>query len=126
MTGPIRALFVSAGPPGERALSQHERERLDIVRAASCEQARGILRQQPQVDVVVCDLTLDDGNWWSVYQDMALRGDPAEMIVVTPRRGDDMSAILAHGVFAALGEPLAPGGLFQVIESAAAHVLAPA
>jgi DNA-binding NtrC family response regulator len=126
MTGAIRALFVSAGPPGERTLSQHERERLDIVQAATCEEARGVLRQQPQVDVVVCDLTLDDGNWWCVYQDMALRGDPAEMIVVTPRRGDDMSAILAHGVFAAMGQPLAPGDLFRSIESAAAHAMATA
>lgn len=117
----ITVLMVMPDLEASELLAIPEAESLELVHARTCAEARGILGSGAPVDVVVADLTLEDGNWWSVYQNLANRDISAEMIVVAPRRGLDVSEILAHGVYAVLGRPLEGQDVVDAIEEAAAH-----
>ena len=121
MNEKIRVLLVMPDVEANALLAGPGGEALDLMNARTCAEARGALRDCESVDVVVSDLTLDDGNWWSIYQDLANRDVCAEMVVVTPKRGLDVSEILAHGVYAVLGRPLEPAEIVDMVQEAAAH-----
>lgn len=84
----------------------------------TCGGARRALRTGHNYDVVVTDLTLCDGNWWSVYQDMTVTGEAAEIIVIVPRKAVNVTEILAHGVHTVLAQPLDRDEVLRALESA--------
>ncbi len=95
--------------------------------ATTCHDARRALRSCGHAfDVVITDLTLCDGNWLSVYQDLTVGSNPAEIIVVTPRRGANVDEIKAYGVHSVLGQPLDRDEVIEAITAAAAHTSVPA
>lgn len=87
--------------------------------ATTCDEARRTLRDGHSFDVVVTDLTLCDGNWWSVYQDLSLSNSLAEVIVVMPRKTLHPEGILAHGVHAVVGQPLERKEVLKALQAAA-------
>ena len=86
--------------------------------ALTCNAARRALRAGHHFDVVVTDLTLCDGNWWSVYQDLTVSSNPAEIIVIVPRKAVNVTEILAHGVHSVLAQPLERDEVLRALESA--------
>ncbi len=94
--------------------------------ATTCHDARRALRSDHSFDVVVTDLTLCDGNWLSVYQDLTVGNNPAEIIVVTPQKGVNIDEIKAYGVHTVLGQPLERAEVLGAIGAAAAHAHAEA
>lgn len=121
MTDNIKVLLVMPEEELSEVFAVPAAESLEVTTARSCDEARAALAGDCPVDVVVADLTFEDGNWWSVYQHLANRDVCAEMIVLAPRRGLDVSEILAHGVYAVLGRPLDATEVVRTIEEAAAH-----
>jgi len=117
----IKVLLVMPEEELREVFATPAAESLEVTTACSCDEARAALAGECPVDVVVADLTLEDGNWWSVYQDLTNRDVCAEMVVVAPRRGLDVSEILAHGVYAVIGKPLEGAEVVRTIEEAAAH-----
>jgi len=89
--------------------------------ADTCHAARRALRKGESFDVVVTDLTLCDGNWLSVYQDLSVGNIPAEIIVVTPQRGVNVEEIKAYGVHAVLGQPLERAEVLGALQAATTH-----
>jgi DNA-binding NtrC family response regulator len=121
MSEKIKVLMVMPEDQASALLATPRARSLDLRTARTCCEARGVLAYGEPVDVVVADLTLEDGNWWSVYQDLSNQDVCAEMVVVAPRRGLDVSEILAHGVYTVLGRPLESEEMVRTIEEAAAH-----
>jgi DNA-binding NtrC family response regulator len=117
----INVLLVMAEEEWRGALPCPTGMSVDLTVARNCTEARDVLAAQTPVDVVVAALTLEDGNWWSVFHELAKHDFSAEMIVVAPRRGLDVSGILAHGVYAVLGKPVEGEEVWRTIEEAAAH-----
>lgn len=117
----IKALLVMPEEELGQVFAASEAKALDVMTARTCDEARATLSGEAPVDVVVADLTLEDGNWWCIYQDLTNRDVCAEMVVLAPRRGLDVSEILAHGIYAVLGKPLEGAEIVRTIEEAAAH-----
>lgn len=87
----------------------------------TCNAARRALKAGHKYDVVVTDLTLCDGNWWSVYQDLTVTGNLAEIIVIVPRKAVNVAEIVAHGVHAVLAQPLEREEVLRALRSATAR-----
>jgi DNA-binding NtrC family response regulator len=121
MKDKINVLLVMAEEEWRDALTCPTGTSVELTVARNCTEARDVLAAHIPVDVVVAALTLEDGNWWSVYHALANHDFAAEMIVVAPRRGLDVSGILAHGVYAVLGKPVEAEEVLRTIEEAAAH-----
>ena len=56
----------------------------DVTLARNCREARTALRRWP-VDVVVSQLSLDDGSWWTVRKELLRSESPAVLAVCLPR-----------------------------------------
>ena len=121
MRDSIKVLLVMPEDELSVVMATPQAQTLEVTTARNCDEARFALAGRRPVDVVVSDLTLDDGNWWCIYQVLTNRDVCAEMVVVAPRRGLDVSEILAHGVYAVLGKPLDGPEIVRTIEEAAAH-----
>ncbi len=119
MSKKTNVLLVMSGEEFGAVMARPEARSLEIVTASSCAEARAALAGGRAADVVVANLTLEDGNWFCVHQELARRDARAEMIVIAPRRDLDVSEILAHGVYAVLGNPLDGEELVRTIEEAA-------
>ena len=102
-----RRTAVRAAPPGSTVLE-----------TGNCEQARQALRANPDVGVVVCDLTLSDGSWWCVYHELLDYRQPAELVVLLPQRGLNASELEAHSVTVVPGGPLDEEELARVLRRA--------
>jgi DNA-binding NtrC family response regulator len=55
----------------------------DVTLAGNCREARAALRRCP-VDVVVSELSLDDGSWWTVKKGLLRSKSPAVLAVCLP------------------------------------------
>ncbi|MCB9386091.1 MAG: hypothetical protein H6509_15885 [Bryobacterales bacterium] len=115
----IRVLTVAADDALDALLDAPQADSFEVVAARNCAEARATFARRLEFDVVVSDLTLEDGNWWSIFEVLTNQNTGAEMVVVAPRRGLDVSEILAHGVFSVLGRPVTSAELVEVIEEAA-------
>ena len=117
----INVLFVIQDADPAKLLGGSAGEPIELFRAGSCADARALISTRRRLDVVVSSLTLNDGNWFCIHQDLARRNLDAELIVLAPEEGLPCSEILAHGVYAVLGQPLKNGQLMRVIKEAAAR-----
>ena len=55
--------------------------------AQSCFEVRRLLGEHAEIDVVITDVSLDDGNWFNVLTLLADRTDETSLLVLS--RGDD-------------------------------------
>ncbi len=116
-----RALLVMPAADRDEVLQAAADSGFQFESVTTCNGARRAMRAGHTFDVVVTDLTLCDGNWWSVYQDLTITNSPAEIVVIVPRKAVNVEEILAHGVYAVLGQPLERDEVLSALESAVAQ-----
>lgn len=86
--------------------------------ADDCAEARRILVEHPEVRVVLSNLTLPDGNWWSIHKELQRRARHTALIVVLPREGQDVREILGHGAFAVVAPPFRQTEIAPLVRAA--------
>ncbi len=99
-----RALLVMPRERSAPFLEAIEASGMEGQLAADCREFRGILASQGRLDVVITDLSLRDGNWWTVHKQLLWANRPARLIVSLPRLTKNIAAVLAHA-FGVLSPP---------------------
>ena len=111
------------------ALHENERGRIadalapapfTLLYADCCEEAREMLRLRDDIDAVIMDVTLCDGNWLSIHVQMVEQANPAGLIVMLPQEGLNSAEIEAHGVFGVIEAGALDEQIRALVESAAA------
>jgi len=93
--------------------------KLEVLTVATCRQARQLLRTNAPVDVVISDVTLEDGNWSDVLRDVVDTGTQANVILSAPSPDAVLwSEALWRGVYDMLTEPHKEREVQQVVEGA--------
>jgi len=87
--------------------------------AESCEGARELLTRYSDIRVVICDLSLPDGNWWSLHKALLALGRHTELIVCLPSGRQDVRELLGHGANGVITPPLQKEEILPLILSAA-------
>ncbi len=116
---PPKILIVSTSPDDRRAAARAAPDGSRVLQTDDCRQARQALESDPDIAVIICDLTLSDGSWWCMYQESVRRQRPAELIVLLPQRGLNAAEVEAHGVTVIGTGPLDSQELAQAILTAA-------
>ncbi len=90
-----------------------------LLAAESCRDFRALLRRHGDVDVVVTDTTLSDGNWCDVLNYVLKQGSQAN-VVVASEAGDAKlwSEVLWRGAYDMLVEPVATEEVERVMRGA--------
>jgi DNA-binding NtrC family response regulator len=93
---------------------------IDVLLVCNCNEGRQLLEIQPQVQVVLTDAALPDGDWREVLQIVAQAGVNIE-VVVSSRLGDYKLWIdvLEHGAYDVLVEPYESEEVRRIVEGAA-------
>jgi len=77
--------------------------------AGDCEQVRELYRAgeraATEADLVIVALTLGDGNWLTVYRELATRSAPADVIVALPEGAGNPAPLADFGVAAVIRPP---------------------
>ncbi|MBI1356098.1 MAG: response regulator [Acidobacteria bacterium] len=109
-------------PPGDRdeLIRSAKEGGFEFETVKNCEEARRLLGSRQDFHAVVTDLTLCDGNWWSVYRTLTAADSPAEIVVAVPRKAANVAEILAHGVFAVLFKPFERDEVLRTLQAAVA------
>lgn len=122
---PATALVVMRAKRQEALRSQLHTAGINLWFARDCEEARQVLRTHPEISVVLSDVTLPDGNWWCVHKELQQRTYDTELIVVLPRKGEDVREILGHGAFAVIAPPFQRAEIVSLINTASRRLLRP-
>ena len=95
---------------------------IDVLPVCNCNEGRRMLEIQPQVQVVLTDAALPDGDWRGVLQIVAQAGVNIE-VVVCSRLGDHKLWIdvLEQGAYDVLVEPYECEEVRRIVEAAAAR-----
>ena len=89
----------------------------DVTLARNCREARTALRRWP-VDVVVSQLSLDDGSWWTVRKELLRSESPAVLAVCLPRSDGGITDFLEAGCSAVLVPPYDKDTIRRIVEAA--------
>ncbi len=94
---------------------------VDIVRARDGEEAINILKDRPDLDLIVLDNRLPRKSGREVLEDLKSRGcfPFCPIVMLTSRLGNERDEIIALGVHTVLEKPLTLEGYLQVGESLA-------
>ena len=96
---------------------------IEVLLVCDCNEARRMLEAQPpvQVQVVVTDAALPDGDWRKVLEIVA-QGCANTEVVVSLRLGDHMLwlDVLEQGGYDVLVDPYQPAEVQRIVEAAAA------
>jgi two-component system, chemotaxis family, chemotaxis protein CheY len=97
---------------------------IDVLPVCDCSEARRMLEIQPQVQVVLTDAALPDGDWLRVLQIVAHAGANIE-VVVCSRLGDHKlwMDVLEQGAYDVLVEPYQHDEILRIVEAAASQKL---
>ncbi len=104
---------------------------IDVLPVGDCNEARRVLETQLQVQVVLTDTALPDGDWRKALQIVA-QSRPSVEVIVCSRLGDRRLWIdvLGQGACDLLAEPYQREEIQRILEAAAArsymHSLPPA
>ena len=93
---------------------------IEVLPVYGCNQARRMFEARPQVQVVVTDAALHDGNWRQVLEIVA-HGSRKTEVVVCSRLGDPKLwlDVLEEGGYDVLVEPFEHEEVRRIVESAA-------
>ena len=116
------AVVLLVMPSSERRsmlLSKLKSLNAKFLAAENCRDARTVLTDQGDVNVIVTDTTLTDGNWCDVLNHVSHLGSRAN-VVVTSEVGDERlwSEVLWRGAYDLLLEPVGAREVQQVMEGA--------
>lgn len=95
---------------------------IDVLPVCDCNEARRMLETQPQVQVVLTDRALPDGDWRGVLE-IVSQGRAKLEVVVCSRLGDHKLWIdaLEQGAYDVLVEPYQYEEIQRIVEAAAAR-----
>ena len=95
---------------------------IDVLPVCDCNEARRMLKTQPQVQVVLTDGALPDGDWRRVLEIVA-EDHPNVEVVVCSRLGDHRLWIdaLEWGAYDLVAEPYQREEIQRIVEAAAAR-----
>jgi len=94
---------------------------LNVHTAADCREARSWAEKQADPILLLSDLSLNDGNWWSVCQDLASRKTSFEVLVVLSGVNENAEPILCRGACGVLRPPYDSVEVRGLVESALAR-----
>ena len=94
---------------------------LNVHTASDCKEARSWAEGQADPILLLSDLTLIDGNWWSVCQDLVSRKTSFEVLVMLPGVNEDADPILNRGAFGVVRAPYDSGEVRGLVQSALAR-----
>jgi DNA-binding response OmpR family regulator len=89
----------------------------DVTLAGNYREARAALRRRP-VDVVVSELSLDDGSWWTIRKELLQSEAPAVLAVFLPRSDGGITDLLEVGCSAVLVPPYDKETIRRIVEAA--------
>ena len=118
----ITAMLIMAGERRLPLLAALESCGIDVLPVCDCNEGRQMLEIQPQVQVVLTDAALPDGDWRGVLQIVAQAGANIE-VVVCSRLGDHKLwlDVLEQGGYDVLVEPYEHEEIRRIVEAAAAR-----
>jgi DNA-binding NtrC family response regulator len=109
-------------PPGERrnTLLRHlESLKLTAAAVDTFREVRERLNADPQVDIVITEVSLKDGNWCDVLSCVVSRGVEARVVVSSPVADERLwSEVLWRGVYDVLVEPYDPLEVRRILDGA--------
>jgi DNA-binding NtrC family response regulator len=83
-----------------------QRPKTRILTADNCRGAQRLLAENPDIELVITGLSLDDGNWCDVVRCVVDRGHNAQIIVSSPVASQTLwSEIIWRGAYDLLFEP---------------------
>ena len=92
---------------------------IECLTVESCTQARRLLSTCPEIDVVITDVSLPDGNWCDVFRSVVDSGVPAGVVVSAASADEKLwSEVLWRGAYDLLVEPLDAAQVRHTIEGA--------
>ena len=92
---------------------------IECLTVESCTQARRLLSTCPEIDVVITDVSLPDGNWCDVFRSVVDSGIPAGVVVSAASADEKLwSEVLWRGAYDLLVEPLDAAQVQHTIEGA--------
>ena len=122
MPSSCTALLVMA--QGKRSLLQNHLNCLEanVLAASDCSEAADLLRRRPDIRLVLTDLTLPDGSWYDVLNQVNDIQAGAE-VVVCARLADERlwTQVLEAGVFDLLVEPYQGPEVARILQAAVAR-----
>ena len=118
----LTALVVMSERGCAHLLDQLQALQADVRTAASCAEAFDLLRDDPDVTLVLTDLYLSDGNWSDVLRQVRERHANAK-VVVCLRVADERlwTQVLEAGGFDALVEPYQESEVRRILHAAAGY-----
>jgi DNA-binding NtrC family response regulator len=116
----ITAMLIMARERRPPLLEALESCGIDVLLVCNCNEGRRMLEIHPQVQVVLTDAALPDGDWREVLQIVAQAGINIE-VVVCSRLGDHKLSmdVLEHGAYDVLVEPYECEEVRRIVETAA-------
>ena len=92
---------------------------IECLTVESCAQARRLLSTCPEIDVVITDVSLPDGNWCDVFRSVVDSGILAGVVVSAASADEKLwSEVLWRGAYDLLVEPLDAAQVRHTIEGA--------
>ena len=118
MQNEVTALIVM--PKERRSRLLDHLSGVNVRTASSCEEAAELLREDPEVRVVLTDLSLPDGSWFDVLNRVGDLNASAE-VVVCARVADERlwTQVLEAGGFDVLVEPYQEREVKRILRAAA-------
>ncbi len=121
MTSSVVALLIMPDDRRPVLLEQLEKSGTEVLSVCNCDQARRVLQTRP-VQVVLTDVALSDGNWWSVLEDIAQSHTNAELILCTGIAEPTLWCdALDRGAYDLLVEPYEREEVERIVKGAAAR-----
>jgi DNA-binding response OmpR family regulator len=113
-----KTALLMVGRNGDQALTEiFQHCGADVLLAQNCREARVALGRLP-IDVVVSELSLDDGSWWTVRKELLRMESPALLAVYLPRADGGVADLLEVGCSAVLVPPYDEGRIRLIVEAA--------
>ena len=118
----LTALLIMSRERCALLLDQLQGMQADVRTAASCAEAFDLLRDDPEVNLVLTDLALPDGSWCDVLNRVLERHAYAK-VVVCLRVADERvwTQVLEAGGFDVLVEPYQEGEVRRILHAAAGY-----
>jgi DNA-binding NtrC family response regulator len=112
-------MVIMPHPQHSRLLEELGALDVETTLVGSCQAARALLEKRPRVDLVISDLSLPDGNWYSVLKHLVESGVPAPMVVAATHADERLwSEVLWRGAYDLLVEPFDHRDIRRVVEGA--------
>ncbi len=89
-----------------------------VIEARTCHEVMQVLREKPQIDIVISQLSFEDGAWWTIRKELIAANSPASLVVCLPQADGGISDLLEAGCCAVLVPPYDRERVRRIVEAA--------